>query len=461
MLRAGVALADITPPCGLPHGLWRLRTGVAVGRREPLLTQAVVFDDGRRTAVLVAVDLAFVSRDLTDAVRARVQTLTAIPPEAVLINAAHNHSAPSLPRSVTVVRADQTAPFAKYEAVLPDLIAGTVYSAYYHRCPARIGAATTRAPGLTSNRVRHELPVDDTVSVLRIDSEDGRLLAVAAAFACHPITLAGHTLLWNAEFPGPFRAAIESSHPGATSLFLQGCAGDIGPWNYWFGNDDALPQTYEHRDRLGRALAAHVLRAIPSIKTSGDHRIAFGSQRVVLRRRRLPWPDAEVLALEKRMGGLTEPDYPEVWPDHLHTMNSAQRFPLMYQKGAVGMYADMVRRRDVPIDAEIQTMAVGPVAFLGHPFELFNGCGRQIREGSPFPSTFVLGYCNDYLGYLPGTQDFDLIRGVALEEILDQDRYRWAYGITNTHVERGEVDRVIDASIEGLRLAHVVAIRSS
>ncbi len=452
-LRAGVALADITPPYGVPHGLWRLRTGLAAGRREPLLTQAVVFDDGRRAVALVAVDLAFVSRDLTDAVRARVQMLTGIPPEAVLINAAHNHSAPSLPRSVTGVRADQPAPFAKYEAALPDLIAGTVYSAYYHRRPARIGAWTTRAPGLTSNRVRHELPVDDTVSVLRVDTEDGRVLAVAAAFACHPITLAGHTLLWNAEFPGPFRAAIESTHPGATCLFLQGCAGDIGPWNYWFGNDDALPQTYEHRDRLGRALADHVLEVLPSIETSGDQQIAFGTQRVALRRRRLPWPDGEVLALEARMAGLAEPDYPEVWPDDLHTMNSAQRFPLMYQKGAVAMYADMVRRRDIPVDAEIQAVAVGPVAFLGHPFELFNGCGRQIREGSPFPSTLVLGYCNDYLGYLPGTEEFDLIRGVALKEILDQGRYRWAYGTTNTHVERGEVDRVVDASVETLRRA--------
>jgi neutral ceramidase len=452
-LRAGVAVADITPPYGVAHGLWRLRTGLAAGRREPLLAQALVFDDGRRAAAIVAVDLAFVSRDLTDAVRARVHTLTGIPPEAVLVNAAHNHSAPSLPRSVTGVRPAPLAQFARYEAVLPDVIAGTVYSAHYHRRPVRVGAATTRAPGLTSNRVRHELLVDDTLSVLRIDAEDGRPLAVAAAFACHPITLAGHTLLWNAEFPGPFRAAIESRCPGAVCLFLQGCAGDVGPWNYWFGNDDALPQTYEHRDRLGRALAEHVLRVLPSIEASGDQQVAFSTWRVALRRRRLPWPDAEVLALEARLAGLTEPEYPEVWPDALHTMNSAQRFPLMYQKGAVAMYADMVRRRDIPLDVEIQAVGVGPTVFVGHPFELFNGCGRQIRERSPLPNTFVLGYCNDYLGYLPGTEEFDLVRDVPLEAVLDQDRYRWAYGITNTYVERGEVDRVIEACIESVRLA--------
>lgn len=450
VLRAGVAQADITPPYGLPHGLWRLRTGRAVGRREPMLAQALVLDDGRRTVALVTMDLAFASRDLTDAVRTRAHALTGIPAEAILLNASHNHGAPSLPRAAGVHPASG---FERYAAALPDLIAGTVYGAHYHRRPVRLGAGCTRAPGLSINRVLHEQPVDDTVVVLRIDREDGRPLAVVAGFACHPITLAGHTLLWHAEFPGPFRTAVEAAS-GAMCLFVQGCAGDVGPWNYWFGNPDALPQTYEHRDRLGKALAERVLAVLPEIETSGASKVASGVKRLAVRRRRLPWPDEQVLALEARLADLAEPDYPEIWADDLHTMNSAQRFPLMYQKGAVAMYGDMVRHRDVPIEVELQTIAVGDCALVGNPFELFNQCGQRIRDRSPFRTTGVLGYCNDYLGYLPGTDEFDLIRDVPLEAALDQDRYRWAYGITNTNIERGEVGRVIEAGVEVLRSAH-------
>jgi hypothetical protein len=446
--------ADITPPCGLPHGLWRLRTGRAAGVREPMLAQAVVFDDGRRQAALIAADLAFVGRTLTDAVRGRVQELTGIPPEAVLLNASHNHSAPNLPRSPGPTSPPDAQPFARYEALLADLIAGAVYSAFCGRRRALVGASATRAPDLGTNRVHHERAIDDTVSVLRIDGDDGRPMAVAAAFACHPVTMAGHTLLWHAEFPGPFRAAVEASVPGATCLFLQGCGGDIGPWNYWFGNVDALPQTFAHRDRLRSALADRVLALLPEIETSAAVRIAARARRFALPRRRLPWPDEEVQAVEARLAALAEPPYPDVWADDLHTMNSAQRFPLMYQRGAVAMYADMVRRRDTPLDVEVQAIAVGRAGIGGNPFELFNICGRRIRERSPFETTFVLGYCNDYLGYLPPDDDLDLIRDVPLEEVLDQGRYRWAYGITNTNVERGGADRVTDGVVDVLCRAH-------
>jgi hypothetical protein len=55
---------------------------------------------------------------------------------------------------------------------------------------------------------------------------------------------------------------------------------------------------------------------------------------------------------------------------------------------------------------------------------------------------------------LPRTEDFELIANVPLEEVLDQDRYRWAYGITNTNVEPGEIDRLIAASSDALQFVH-------
>jgi len=453
-LSAGIGRVDITPPLGLPLGCWAARKALAQGAREPMVAQALVLSDGERTAAIVATDLVFVGADLTATVRENVRRLTGIPPNAVSVHASHNHSAPSLSRGSTVGGLPDVPEFERYAGSLGDLLAGAVYAAWRRLEPARVGAAVGRAPGLSGNRVDRERSVDDSVTVVRVDRAGGEPLAVVVSFAAHPITVGGTTILWDAEYIAPLRYTVEAAVPGVECIFIQGCAGDIAPFDWWFGNSEASPHGYEARDRLGRGIGQAALELYPGIATTAEARVEAESTWLDLRRRRHAYDADEIRALQSERATRPQPDWPEIWGREVHTMTSAQRFPASYQGGALTMYLDMIERADEPARTEIQAITVDDIAIVTNPFELFNAAGRRIKAASPFGTTIAAAYANDYAGYLPESADMDPIEHVPLPEIIDQDRYRWAYGITNTNIDRGEVDRLIDESVALLERLH-------
>jgi hypothetical protein len=302
--------------------------------------------------------------------------------------------------------------------------------------------------------VQRERHVDDSLTLIRIDDAAGGPVAALVSTAAHPITVGGTTVLWDAEYIAPVREALESAHPGVECVFLQGCAGDLAPFDWWFGDYEASPHGYECRDRLGGALGEAALELLPAIETTADVRVAADTVHLDLRRRRHDYEKGEIRRLIAEIEAEPEPSWPEVWGPEVHTMTSAQMVPRSYKLGALRMYLDMIERADEPIHADVVGIAAGEIAIVTNPFELFNAAGRRIKDASPFATTIAAAYANDYAGYLPESADLDLVAGVPLRDIVDQDEYRWAYGITSSNVDRGEVDRLVDESGALLRRLH-------
>ncbi len=53
------------------------------------------------------------------------------------------------------------------------------------------------------------------------------------------------------------------------------------------------------------------------------------------------------------------------------------------------------------VTSSVQAIAFDGIAFAGIPGELFSEIGIHIKKGAPFDHVLVVGYANDYIGYIP------------------------------------------------------------
>jgi hypothetical protein len=75
-------------------------------------------------------------------------------------------------------------------------------------------------------------------------------------------------------------------------------------------------------------------------------------------------------------------------------------------------------RGDKPVEmVEIQAIAIGDLALLGWAGEVFCELGMMAKAGSPYARTYVLGYANDSVGYIP-TPDAYPLGGYEVERAL-------------------------------------------
>src|SRR5262245_10136136 len=273
--KAGLAAIKITPGEPLMLAGYASRTVPASDIVDDLHTKALALEDaaGNRS-ILVTADLIGFRADFTEPACARITAATGIPRERILFNASHTHAGPAVMMgrhshyTISEAQADRLIAFTKR---LQDQCVDLAKQAVGRLQPARLswGAGVVHFPmnrrefterGVTLG-VNPRGPVDRTVPVLRIDSEDGKLVGVLFGAACHNTTYGARDNQVSSDFAGAAQVFVEREFPGVQAMFMQGLAGDATPYPNSL-NEAAKRPAAEIARAHGASLGREVVRVV-------------------------------------------------------------------------------------------------------------------------------------------------------------------------------------------------------
>lgn len=425
---AGVARADTTPPVGIAHPNWGAQLHErAAGIDLSLFTTALALRSGDETVVIVDIDILYLYPELAAKAREATARLTGLPLENIRLSYTHTHSGPGI--SVgrggwTNEGMEMVGPYGEHLVVK---IAGVAWEAINSLQPARIASGIGHSEIAVNRRFHRpedgavvvgrnfEGAVDHDVTVLRIDALDGAPIAAVVGYACHPITVGPDNDQITPDFPGIVKRVVEQN-TGATTLFLQGATGNIGPVRGCARNGiveykvlgqrlglaaatawseiDPVPREYVYTHTLesGAPLGVHVDQPLDE----PDRTVRVGVKQVNLPHREYETPERLDAAYEANVAKL------QALRDANGDPEEIRRVTMECKR--TSMRARLAREvNEAPSrEWELQAITIGDdIALICSPGEPFIEIGLAIKDASPFATTFFGGYSNVGGAYLP------------------------------------------------------------
>lgn len=258
-INAGVASMDITPDIPVWLSGYASRQTPAKGVLQPIKAKALIIEENQDNRILfVTVDVLGLSHEIVEDVFSAVQKKYGIRRSQLLLNASHTHSGPMIWPCLDVIYdfpEEEQRKVSDYTHRLTQKLIEVIDVAMQHRFRAQLFSGHGAA-GFAINRrnaIHPNGPVDHDVPVLKVEDTLGNLKSLLFGYACHNTTLVDNNNLINGDYAGFAQQALEQRYPGATTLFLMGCAGDQNPY----------PRgTAELAKQHGAALAAAVEKVV-------------------------------------------------------------------------------------------------------------------------------------------------------------------------------------------------------
>ncbi|MFN0198302.1 MAG: LamG-like jellyroll fold domain-containing protein [Planctomycetaceae bacterium] len=399
--KAGAAVVDVTPlkfPVFVNGGMVS-RSLDKVNTR--VNARALVLSDDTTKLCIVVVDSCMMGRPLLDDAKSLANKLTGIPVDRILISATHTHSAPA---SMGCLGTDADP---NYVPFLIEKIAEAVAAADANLQPAQVGFGKADAAEYTALRqwIRqpHKLeadpfgnltvranmhaganwdvvtgeagPEDPDLSLISIQSRDGKPLAILANFSMHYFGDGDISADYFGRFCEGFKSRI-ANDSNFVGIISHGCSGDI--WR----RDYTRPESWDPKltiDDYSNRLLDIAVTIYEGIEYRNDVDVAMAETRMTLKYRvpnlqLLEWSQRVVAAMGDKQATTTT----EVYAREQLILHERQQTEIV-----------------------MQGIRIGDIGIATTPNETYAITGLKIKAASPLPHNMVIELANGGDGYIP------------------------------------------------------------
>ena len=426
-LRAGANVTDITPlPDHFPistAGSMKANFIDKTDERIHCRTIMLAIDDV--VVSFTIVDSCLIPRDIADAAKRIASEKIGVPDTGMNIAASHTHSAP------TSTPAFQSNPMVKYQIFLTERIAESIVAAHEKLQPAEVGWAVGSDPtqvfnrrwfvnepyenpfGITTDKVKMNpgynkgsgtvskpaAPVDPEVPVLAVRSSgpDKTPIALLANYSLHYVGNPPRNDEGKAQLSGDYFARFaeimaEKVAPGDDSyvaILSNGTSGDINNVDYSGPPPEKKYAPGEKMIEVANSVADAAFEAFQTIEYSSSLPIAVTARELELGVRK--GTPEELKRAHEILGS----------PEQLINGNLSAR---------EAIYArETLQLREYPdtVPVRLQSVRIGDLCINTTPCETFVEIGLELKEASPFETSFTIELANGYNGYLPTPQQHE------------------------------------------------------
>lgn len=251
-LKAGMAIADISPEKGEELGGYPHYPRHNTGVHDPLQAAAMYLNNGTEEIALVTLDLLFYSKKHVKEVRERIQKACGIPEKHVMISCSHTHSGPWAAGRLDIESLEAGAQQPEeYVKSLNHKIVTAVENAKKGAFEAEFTSGTAHCgaeSGVGGNRRAPGGPHDPLVSVMAVRDKEKKIRGIFVNYTLHPTFIHEWSTVCTADYPGYLKQQLRELHPDAVVGFSQGASGNQSSRYYRQG------ESFDEAERVGRIL---------------------------------------------------------------------------------------------------------------------------------------------------------------------------------------------------------------